>query len=131
MHLAHPRTSRDDRQIQSGKYRRGTAESTRPPAIRIPYRIGISAGPRPGALTASGQHRTTGPFPRPAEAVMRSPLKVLLITASLVADKPRRGHVRDRRHGGTARTDHIELRLQQQQPARLAPATRASLSRPG
>jgi hypothetical protein len=54
MHLAHPRTARDDRRSRP-EISRGAAI---PPAasIPIPYRLGISAGPLPGALTASGQH---------------------------------------------------------------------------
>ena len=60
MHLAHPRTARDDRRSRP-EHLRGTAEPPGRP-LRIPYRIGISAGPLPGALTASGQHGH-GPFP--------------------------------------------------------------------
>ena len=82
MHLAHPRTARDDGRSRP-EHLRGTAEPPGRP-LRIPCRIGISAGPLPGALTASGQHGHR-PFPRSGEAVMRSPLKLPPITATLVA----------------------------------------------
>src|SRR5262249_32271314 len=62
---------------------RGTAEP-HGGRLRNPGWIRISAGRLPGALTASGQHNHR-PFPRPGEGAMRSPLKALLITGSLVA----------------------------------------------
>jgi hypothetical protein len=83
MHLAHPRTSRDDRRSSPGNITQiSNPTGSRP--LRNPYRIGISAGPVPGALTASGQHGHR-PYRRPGEVVMRSPLKALLITGSLAA----------------------------------------------